>query len=122
MKRFIFAGVAALAIGLGTASTADAQYVYRTYNTTPYGGVVVNSGISNGFAFQGNRTYVSPFGYSQRNYYGDAFGNQFGTVNRYNYLNNSFYNGYGYNSGVYLPSPFVYPSTGFGNGGFYRRW
>ncbi|AWM40719.1 hypothetical protein GobsT_07450 [Gemmata obscuriglobus] len=115
MKRFTFAAVAALAIGLTTAATADAQYAYRFYNTTPNGGVVVTNNYGNWGAYGANRTYVSPFGgVYQRSYYGDVFGNSVGRSYGYNPLG-----GYGYNRGFgYNP----YNPLGGYNYNFYRRW
>lgn len=113
MKRFALTAVSALAIGLATAATADAQYAYRQYNLTP-GGVVVTNNYGNWGAFGADRTYVSPFGYRQQSYYGDVFGNTYGR----SYGFNNF-NGYGYNRGFGYNS--FYPYGGY-NYGFHRRW
>ena len=112
MNRFALTAVVAL--GLGTAATADAQYVYRYYNTTPNGGVVITNNFGNWNAYGANRTYVSPFGgVYQRSYYGDVFGNTIGRSSGY-----SPFGGYGYNRGYgYNP---IYP--GGYNYNFYRRW
>lgn len=114
MKRFAFAAVAALAIGFATAGTADAQYAYRYYNTTPGGGVVITNNYGNWGAYNANRTYVSPYGgVYNRSYYGDVFGNSYGR----SYGVNPF--GYGYNRGFGYNS--FYPGAGY-NYNFYRRW
>jgi hypothetical protein len=116
MTRFVTMAVLTVAIGLGTAATADAQYAYRRYNLTPNGGVVVTDNYSNYGAYQTNRTYVSPYGtYNQRSYYNDVFGNVAGQSYGYN-----AYRGYGYNRGFYQPSPIVNPYYGGYN--YYRRW
>ncbi len=118
MKRFAVAAVLAAALGFGTASSANAQYVQRYTTITPNGGVVINNGYSNWGAYQTNNTYISPFGtVKQRSYYGDVFGNSYGASTGYN-----FYSGYGYNRGFYQPSPFVYPSAGYRYGYYGRRW
>lgn len=115
MKRFIVTAAVALAIGLGTAATADAQYAYQRYNLTPNGGVVITNSYSNWGAMQTNRTYVSPSGtVNQRSYYNDILGNTYGQ--RYGY--NAF-RGYGYNRGFGY-SPFN--PYGNYNYGFFRRW
>ena len=114
MKRFALTAVFAVALGLATAATADAQYAYQRYNITPNGGVVISNTYGNWGAYQTNRTYVSPYGVYQRSYYGDVFGNTYGRAAGYNTFNGYNYNrGFGYN-------PF-YPTYGY-NYGFYRRW
>jgi len=119
MTRFILTAALALGIGLGVANTADAQYAYRYSTVTPYGGVVTNSGISNGYSLQQYHSYASPYGaVNQRYYYGDAFGNSYGRAAGYN-----TWTGSGYNRGFYQPSPFVAPYGGGYNYGYYgRRW
>lgn len=117
MKRFFVTAALAAVIGLGLAGKADAQYVQRYTTITPNGGVVIGNNYSNWGAYQANRTYISPFGaVNQRSYYGDVFGNRAGQSYGYN-----SYSGYGYNRGFYQPSPFLYPSSGFGYN-YYRRW
>ncbi|HEY1192262.1 MAG TPA: hypothetical protein VGE74_31850 [Gemmata sp.] len=115
MKRFAFAAVAALALGLATSTAANAQYAYQRYNLTPNGGVVITNNYSNWGSHGVNRTYVSPYGtVNQRSYYGDVFGNTYGRS--YGYNN---FRGYGYNRGFGYNS--FYPYGGY-NYGYFRRW
>ena len=62
MKRFAIATALAVAIGLGTAGTADAQYVTQYNRVTPNGGVVTTSQIYNLGTYQSYNSYVSPYG------------------------------------------------------------
>jgi len=119
MKRFIVAAALAAVIGLGTANTADAQYVQRYTTITPNGGVVTHSNLYSLGAYQSYNTYVSPYGVvRERGYYTDVFGNSVGVSNGLN-----TWNGLGYNRGFYQPSPLVYPYGGGYNYNFYgRRW
>lgn len=116
MTRFFAAAAVAAALGLGTASTADAQYITSYGRVTPNGGVVYNNSYSNGFSTQTYQSYYSPYGgYNQRAYYGDVFGNTAGR----SYGVNPYYGGY--NRGFYSPNPYVSPFGGY-NYNFYRRW
>jgi hypothetical protein len=117
MKRFIVAAALAAVIGLGTASTADAQYVQRNYAITPGGGVVVNTGVYGLGAYQTYNSYYSPFGVRERTYYTDVLGNRYGRSYGYN-----AWNGLGYNRGFYQPSPFVNPYGGYSYNFYGRRW
>jgi len=120
MKRFVIATALAVALGLGTAATADAQYVQQYRAVTPNGGLVIGNNYGNWGAYQSNRTYISPYGsVRQQAYYGDVFGNTAAQSTGY-----SNWTGYGYNRGFYQPSPYVSP-YGYGgyNYNFYgRRW
>lgn len=116
MTRFFLA--AALAVG-GTAAfatTADAQYVYRTTTVSPWtGGVVQQGGYVTPFASQAAYTYVNPWTGAgvQRFGYQNAFGT---TVYR-----SSGYNPYygGFSRGSYYPGFGVTPLAG----SYYRyRW
>jgi len=119
MTRFAITAALAVALGLGYASNADAQYVQRYTTITPNGGVASGGYLYNQGAYQSYNTYVSPFGtVKQRSYYGDVFGNSYGASTGYN-----AYNGLGYNRGYYLPSPFVNPTVYPGYSyNYYRRW
>ena len=124
MKRFAIAAALAVALGVGLAGTANAQYVQRYTTITPNGGVASGGYLYTPGAVQSYNSFLSPFGtVTQRSSYGDVFGNNYGTVNRYN-----VFNGYGYNSSYYLPSPYVYPTPISTARGFttyvppYRRW
>ena len=108
MTRFALAAVAAAALGLGLAGTADAQYVTRYTTITPNGGVVYSGQMYNLGTYQAYNNYVSPFGtVKQQSYYGDVFGNTYGTANAYNP-----YTGYGYNRGYYNAAPNIYNPYG----------
>jgi len=117
MKRFIIAAALAVVIGLGTVSTADAQYVQNYGLVTPRG-VVGTTDVYGFGAFQRYQTYRSPFvgTVNQRMYYTDVFGNTYGQA--YGYNN---WAGFGYNRGFYQPSPLVNPYGGYYYN-FYRRW
>ena len=117
MKRFIVAAALAAVIGLGTASTADAQYVQRYYTITPGGGVAVNTGVYGLGAYQTYNSYYTPFGVRERTYYTDVFGNSYGQSYGYN-----AWTGYGYNRGFYQPNPFVNPYGGYNYNFYGRRW
>lgn len=133
MKRFIVTAAVALAIGLGTAATADAQYASQRYTLMPNGGVVITNNYSNWGAMQTNRTYASPTGWvSQRSFYNDMLGNTYGRAAGYNAFRGY---GYGYNRGFsYSPlNPYGnwnWNWNGGGNwngnwnrnSGFFRRW
>ena len=109
MKRFAIAAALAAVIGLGTAGTADAQYVVQYGRVTPNGGVATTRQFYNLGAYQSYNTYVSPFGtVKQQMYYGDVFGNSFGRAAGYNP-----YTGLGYNRGFVQPNPYVNPYGGF---------
>jgi len=116
MKRFFAAATLAAVLGLGTASTADAQYINQYRSITPNGGLVIGNNYSNGFAAQSNRTYYSPYGgVRQQAFYGDAFGNRAGQQTGFSpYYGN-------YNRGFYQPNPYVNPFGGY-NYNYYRRW
>jgi hypothetical protein len=117
VKRFVIAAAVAVALGLGTAATADAQYIIQYNRVTPNGGVASTDSIYNLGSYQTLNTYVSPFGTVRQQAYGvNAFGNTFGAARGYNP-----WTGAGYNRGFYNSGPFVYP--GFSSGyNFYRRW
>ena len=117
MKRFSIAAALAVAIGFGTAATADAQYVIPYAGVTPNGGVVTGNSIYNLGTYQSYGTYISPFGtVRQQAYYTDVFGNTAGAARGYN-----TWNGSSYNRGYYNPGPFMYPYGGYSYN-FYRRW
>jgi hypothetical protein len=115
MKRFAITAALATVLGLGFASTADAQYVQRWTTVTPNGGLYTTNQVYSPFgAYQTQSMYVSPYGGVRRQaYYGDVFGNTTGQVYGYNP-----YGGV-YNSGYYT-NPSVYP--GGYNYRYYRRW
>ncbi len=119
MTRLAIAVALAAVLGLGTAGTADAQYVSQYRVITPNGGVVIGNTYSSWGVYQSHRMYVSPFGFvKQQTYYGDVYGNSYGPSSGYNN-----YSGYGYNRGFYQTSPFVAPYGGGYNYNFYsRRW
>jgi len=119
MKRFAITAALAVALGLGFAGTADAQYVQRYTTITPNGGLYTTNQVYSPFgAYQTQNMYVSPTGAVRRSaYYGDAFGNTAGQV----YGRNPVY-GSMYNRGFYNPSPIYSPYVGGYNYGFYRRW
>jgi hypothetical protein len=116
MKRFAITAALAVALGLGFASTADAQYVQRWTTVTPGGGLYTTNQVYSPFgAYQTQNIFVAPNGAVRRSvYYSDVFGNTAGRA--------SGWNPYGgmYNRGFYS-TPYVYPYSGF-NYGFYRRW
>ncbi len=116
MTRFFVAATLAAVLGLGTAGTADAQYINQYRGITPNGGFVVGNNYSNGFAAQSNRIYYSPYGgVRQQTYYGDVFGNRAGQQRGFSPYYGS------YNRGFYQPSPYTY-GVGSYNYNFYRRW
>ncbi len=118
MKRFAVAAALAVAIGFGTASNADAQYIIRYARPTPNGGVVTSNQLYNLGTYQSYNTYISPWGgVKQSQYYSDVFGNSYGRVQGFN-----VYNGSSFNRGFYQPSPFIAPYGGGYNYNFYRRW
>jgi hypothetical protein len=119
MKRFILAAAVAVALGLGLANTAHAQYVIGYNGPTPNGGVVSTGSIYNLGGVQTYRTYISPYGtVKQQVYATNAFGTTIGAARAYNP-----YTGLGYNTGYYNPSTYLYPYGGIGYGyNFYRRW
>jgi hypothetical protein len=117
VKRFIIAAGVAVALGLGTAGTASAQYIIEYKRLTPNGGVVTTDSIYNFGSYQTSNTYVSPFGTVRQQAYGvNAFGNTFGAARGFNP-----WTGAAYNRGFYNPGPFVYPGLGYSYN-FYRRW
>jgi len=117
MKRFAITAALAVALGLGFAGTADAQYVQRYTTITPNGGLYTTNQVYSPFgAYQTQNMYVAPNGAVRRSaYYGDAFGNTAGQV--YGRNPNT---GLMYNRG-FAANPYVYPYGGY-NYGFYRRW
>ena len=117
MKRFAIAAALAAVLGLGTAGTADAQYVQRYTTITPNGGLYTTNQVYSPFgAYQTQNTYVSPYGAVRRSaYYGDVFGNTAGQAYGFNPKT-----GLMYNRG-FVANPYVYPYGGY-NYGFYRRW
>jgi hypothetical protein len=118
MKRFVIAAAVAVALGLGTASTASAQYIIQYQRLTPSGGVVTTDSIYNLGAYQTYSTYVSPFGTVKQTAYGtNAFGTTFGVSRGY-----SPWSGFGYNRGFYSPTPFPSPYTSGYNFNYYRPW
>jgi len=118
MKRFAIAAALATVLGLGTAATADAQYIYQYNTITPNGGVATSRQLYNLGMYQSYNTYVSPFGtVRERGYYTDVLGNAYGVSNGYN-----AWNGLGYNRGYYQPSPFVNPYGGYSYNFYGRRW
>ena len=118
MKRFAIAAALAAAIGLGTAGTADAQYVIQYARPTPNGGVVLNNQLYNLGTYQSYNTYLSPWGgVKQQAYYADVFGNTAGRAQGFN-----TWTGSSFNRGFYTPSPYLYPFGGGYNYNFYRRW
>lgn len=116
MKRFAITAALAVALGLGFAGTADAQYVQRWTTVTPGGGLYTTNRVYSPFgAYQTQNIYVAPNGAVRRSaYYGDVFGNTAGQAYGW-----SPYGGM-YNRGFYA-NPYVYPYGGY-NYGFYRRW
>jgi hypothetical protein len=118
MKRFIVAAALAVAIGFGTAATADAQYVIQYNRVTPNGGVATTNQVYNLGTYQTYNTYVSPFGnVRQSAYYADVFGNRAGAANGFNN-----WTGYGYNRGFYNPGPFMNPYGGYNYNFYGPRW
>jgi len=119
MNRFVLGAALAAVIGLGTANTADAQYVQRYTTITPNGGVMTQTGVYTLGAYQTYNGYISPYGnVRERVYYGDVYGNSVGRAAGYN-----TWNGLGYNRGFYQPSPLIAPYGGGYNYNFYgRRW
>jgi len=123
MKRFVIAAAAAVALGLGSSSRADAQIVYGySSGYVPQAGGVVTSATYGwpGLSAQNTTTYYSPFFglYQRQTNYMDVLGNNYSRMNTYNqYLN------LGYRTGYYQPSP-MYNPYGLYNyyGGYYRRW
>ena len=114
MKRFLIAGVLALA---GFAGTADAQYVYGYNTVNPYtGSVVSGTTYYTPFAAQTTYGYYNPYtgASGQRMMYQNAWGT---AVNR-GYGYNPYYGG-GYSNGYYNPGFGLSPYAG----GYYRyRW
>ncbi|MCI0702324.1 MAG: hypothetical protein L0241_14675 [Planctomycetia bacterium] len=109
MKRFAIAAALALVIGLGTAATADAQYVQRYGTITPNGGYATVTNVYGFGAYQTYQTYSAPFGtVGRRTYYTDVFGNSYGQSYRYN-----SWSGIGNTRGFYQPSPYVNPYGGY---------
>jgi hypothetical protein len=112
MKRYVIAAAVAVALGLGSATTARAQYVIPYGGVTPNGGVVSGNSIYNlGGGVSTYNTYISPFGTVKQSVYNtNAFGTTYGTTQAYNP-----YTGYGYTRGYYNPGygggfP-IYPTT-----------
>jgi len=117
MKRFAITAALAVALGLGFAGTADAQYVQRYTTITPNGGLYTTNQVYSPFGvYQTQSMYVSPSGAVRRSVYSnDVFGNTAGQV--YGRNPNT---GFMYNRGFY-GNPYVYPYGGY-NYGFSRRW
>jgi hypothetical protein len=117
MKRFVVAAAVAVALGLGTASKADAQIVY-SYNVPNAGGVVTGGTVLTPGGYKTFSNYYSPFtGVVQRQVYGsNIFGQSFGRSYGYNP-----WTGIRYGSGFYQPNYYAYPFGGY-NYNFYRRW
>ena len=116
MKRFAITAALAVALGLGFAGTADAQYVQRYTTITPGGGLYTTNQVYSPFgAYQTQNTYVAPNGAVRRSaYYGDVFGNTAGQAYGFNPNTGGMYN-----RGFYT-NPYVYPYGGY-NYRFYRR-
>ena len=114
MKRFAIAAVFAALIGLGSATTANAQYIIQYRGITPNGGLATTSQLYNLGGYQTFNSYVSPFGTYRQAYYGNLYGNTFGRSMGFNP-----YYGFGYNRGFY--QPYFNPFGGY-RYNFSRRW
>lgn len=118
MKRFAIAAALATALGLGTAGTTDAQYIYQYNRITPGGGVATTRQLYNLGTYQSYNTYTSPWGFMRQGYnYGDVFGNRYGVSNGYN-----AWTGLGYNRGFYQPNPLLNPYGGYRYNFYGPRW
>jgi hypothetical protein len=117
MKRFAIAAGLALVLALGTAETADAQYIYGYNTVNPYTGTVYGRQmVITPFAAQSYNTYYNPWTgmTGQRVMYQNVWGT---TLNR-GYGYNPYW-GTGYTSGYYYPGFGASPYTA----GWYRfRW
>jgi opacity protein-like surface antigen len=132
MKRFIIAAAIAVALGLGSAATASAQYVIPYGGYTPNGGIVTGSSIYDLGGYQSYNTYYSPYGTVRQQAFLTNGYSSFGVAQGYNP-----YTGFGYNRSYYSPAPglYAYPITyfpggripaayplgGYGGYGFHRR-
>ncbi len=111
MKRFVVAAALAVALGLGSAGTADAQIVYG-YTVPAPGGIVRGGTVIGPGAAKNFQSYYSPFtGTVQRQVqYADVFGRSYGSSYGYNPWTGGAYNtGYfnpGFNPGL---NPGFYP-------------
>jgi len=118
MKRFLVA--AAVALGLGFASTGDAkaQIVYG-YSVPQGNGIVTNRAMITPGSYQTSSSFYSPWtGTMLRQSYGT---NVFGQA----YMRNSAYNafsGMGYRTGFYQPNYYAFPNGGYNYNYFGRRW
>lgn len=119
MKRFLFAAAFALVGALGSAGTADAQYVYGYRTFVPGGGVIASQTYATPFGVRTMQGYSSPFTgvNSRQSFYADAWGNRSAFVGGFNP-----YTGFGYRSGVnFTPWGFYGPTYNrFGAYGY--RW
>jgi hypothetical protein len=137
MKRFAISAVLATAAAIGSAATADAQYVYGYNAVNPYTGGVVSSGtVATPFgsqtSYQAYNPYTggivtrgaisTPFGTQAASSYYNAYTGA--TGQRYLYTNpygTNLYNSYGVNpylgtghaSGYYTPGFGVSPYAGY---------
>ncbi|MBA4065565.1 MAG: hypothetical protein C0501_17995 [Isosphaera sp.] len=116
MRKFVVAAVAAVAVGLGTAGTADAQLVYG-YTGPAGNGFVNNRALVTPGTFQTYNSFASPFygTFQKQATYSDIFGNAAGRAYGFNP-----YTGQSYSYGFYRPNPFFNPYGGY-NYGFYGR-
>jgi len=143
MKRLMISAALALALGLGTASVANAQIVYgysipvaggvETTGTayTPYGSQTFTNFYSpfTGTIGQTSGSYSTPYGTRTfSNYYSPFTGtvgqayttNIFGAANSTTYGYNP-YTGYRYGTGYYQPNVYVAPYSGVNYGWLRRR-
>lgn len=117
MKQFIAAAVVAVAIGLGSASTADAQIVYG-YSRPAGGGVVVGGQKFGVGSYQSFNNYYSPYsGVIMGQTYSSNFLGQ-ATYRSYGY---NPWTGIGYNTGFYQPNYYINPYGVYGYS-MVRRW
>lgn len=114
MKRFVIAAAVAVAIGFGTAGTADAQIVYG-YNRPVGGGVATGATVMSPGVYQTYNSYYNPYsGVMQRQVYGSNWlGQTYGRSYSYNP-----WTGMSTNYGFYQPNYFATPYSY----GFFRRW
>jgi hypothetical protein len=117
MKRFIIAGILAIALSWGVSSTAVAQIVYG-YTVPNAGGVVTGGTVLAPGGYRTFNNYFSPYTgvmsgqFYSTNVFGQAYGNSYG----YNP-----WTGFSYRTGFYQPNFYIAPFGGY-NYGYVRRW
>jgi hypothetical protein len=123
MKRFVTVTALAIAGAIGSASKADAQYIYG-YNTfNPYtGSVGTNTGVFTPYASQAGYSYYNPYTGSSGQKY--LYQNLYGTTYYQSYGGNPYF-GTSYARSYYYPGYYpgvaVTPSVGYHYPYYYRR-